>query len=156
VDEVVTETGVTGTREVVEHRGAAAIVPILDRTHVILVKQYRYAIAAGLLEIPAGTLEQSESPDHCAARELEEETGYRSNELTKVMDFYVAPGYSTERIHVFLARELVHTAMKTEEDEDISIESMPLDNSIEKIRSGEIKDAKTICALYRVKDLLNR
>jgi ADP-ribose pyrophosphatase len=155
VDKVVTGKGATGTREVVEHRGAAAIVPILDKNHIILVKQYRYAITSGLLEIPAGTLEQNESPDHCAARELEEETGYRSNELTKIMDFYVAPGYSTERIHVFLARDLVHTKMKTEEDEDISIESMPLENAIEKIRSSEIKDAKTICALYRAKELLN-
>lgn len=156
VDKVVTDRGASGTREVVEHRGAAAIVPILNEDHIILVRQYRHAIASSLLEIPAGTLEQNESPDHCAARELEEETGYHSNELTKIMDFYVAPGYSTERIHVYLARNLLHTSMKTEDDEDISIEPMSIEKAIERIRNGEIKDAKTICALYRASELLKR
>lgn len=153
VDQVVTEEGRPTTREVVEHRGAAAIVPLLDGNSIVLVRQYRYAIASDLLEIPAGTLEVGESPLDCAKRELEEETGYKCGELKKILECYVAPGYSMEKIHFFIARQLVRTHMRTEEDEHIKIEVMPIAYALEKIRSGEIQDAKTVCALYRVADL---
>ena len=154
VDQVVTGNGRPTTREVVEHRGAAAIVPLLDGNNVILVRQYRYAIASDLLEIPAGTLERGESPYECARRELEEETGYRCGELEKMLECYVAPGYSMEKIHFFLARQLVRAQMRTEEDEQIKIEVLPIVSALEKIRSGEIQDAKTVCALYRALDLI--
>jgi len=154
VDKVVTENGIQTTREVVEHRGAAAIVPFLDTRNIILVKQYRYPITSDLLEIPAGTLEPGESPDHCAKRELEEETGYRCGQLTKILECYIAPGYSTEKIHFYLARELVRSSMNTEEDESISVQVTRIDEALEKIRRGEIRDAKTVCALYRAMDVI--
>ena len=142
------------TREVVEHRGAAAIVPITHDKHVVLVRQYRYAVTANLLEIPAGTLEHGETPEQCATRELEEETGYRCNEIKKIMEFFTVPGYSTETIHVYLAKGLTRSEMRTEEDEQIEVEMLPIDRALEKVRSGEIRDAKSICALFRVAELL--
>jgi ADP-ribose pyrophosphatase len=138
----------------VEHRGAAAVVPLLDNGDVILVRQYRYSIGSDLLEVPAGILEAGESPAGCAKRELEEETGYRSMELGKILECFVAPGYSTERIHFYLARRLTKAEMKTEEDERTKVEIMPLQSVFEKIRRGEIRDAKTICGLFWTLDLL--
>jgi ADP-ribose pyrophosphatase len=152
-DQVALANGTTALREVVEHRGAAAIVPLLE-DKIILVRQYRYAASAELLEIPAGTLEQGEAPEICARRELEEETGYRCNKLDKILECFVAPGYSTERIHFYLARKLERSQMNTEEDEHIELEMMPIENAIEKVRNGEIRDAKTVCGLYRALELL--
>ncbi len=154
VDQVQIEDQKSTIREVVEHRGAAAIVPILDSDKVILVRQFRYAIDSDLLEIPAGTLEPEESPESCAIRELEEETGYKAGEIHKILECYVAPGYSTERIHFFLARGLVRTEMKTEEDERIRTEVMSIIEATDRIRKGQIRDAKTVCGLYRALELL--
>jgi ADP-ribose pyrophosphatase len=154
VDRVTLENGRETTREIVEHRGAAAIVPLLDNGDVILVRQYRYAVGSDLLEIPAGTLEDGESPEKCAKRELEEETGYRCGELNKVLECVVAPGYSTERIHFYLARELTKAEMKTEEDERIKVENMPFRLALEKVRRGEIRDSKTVCGLFRTLDFV--
>lgn len=148
------DDGTATSREVVEHRGAAAIVPITHDGDVVLVRQHRYAVAADLLEIPAGTLEQGETPEECASRELEEETGYRCNEIKKIMEFFTVPGYSTEKIFVYLAKGLAKTEMRTEEDERIRLDMMPIGTALEKVRSGEICDAKSICALYRAAELL--
>jgi ADP-ribose pyrophosphatase len=153
VDQVELDDGTGTMREVVEHRGAAAVVPILE-DRVILVRQFRYAASLELLEIPAGTLEQGETPEACARRELEEETGYRSNELRKFLECFIAPGYSTEKIHFYLATKLEHTKMMREEDERIKIKAVPIPEALNEIRSGEIRDAKTICALYRAVELL--
>jgi ADP-ribose pyrophosphatase len=154
VDQVVLDGGRATTREIVEHLGAAAIVPITEDGSVVLVRQYRYAVSADLLEVPAGTLEAGETPEECAARELEEETGYRSAQLMKVMEFFPAPGYTTEKIHVYLARGLRRTEAKTEEDEQITVEILPIATALDKVRSGEIRDAKSICALFRAAELL--
>jgi len=154
VDEVKIENGKFTSREIVEHRGAAAIVPLLSEGEVILVRQYRYAVSAELLEIPAGTLEPGEEPEDCAKRELEEETGYRCQAIAKVLECFVAPGYSTEKIHIYLAKGLTKTRTKTEEDENITVESFPFVAALDKIRSGEIQDAKTIAGLQGVAQLL--
>lgn len=154
LDEVQLENGTSTKREIVEHRGAAAIVPIVDERSVVLVRQYRYAVCSELLEIPAGTLEPGEAPEECAKRELEEETGFRCDEIKKIMEFFVAPGYSTERIHVYLAKGLAKSKMRTEEDEQIIIEILTIPKALEKVRLGEIRDAKTICALFRAAELL--
>lgn len=153
VDRVTLADGKSTIREVVEHRGAAAVVPITDAGEVILVRQYRYAVKAELLEIPAGTMEEEETPESCATRELEEETGYVCKELRKVVAFFTAPGYTTELIHVFVAKGLTRTQMRTEEDERIRLEVMPLAEALDKVRSGEIQDAKSICGLYRASEL---
>ncbi len=149
VDQVALPNGSKTTREVVEHRGAAAILPLTDDKNVILVRQYRYAVQTELLEIPAGTMEQGETPEQCAMRELEEETGYRCSEIRKLMEFFPVPGYSTEKIHVFIARKLTKAVMRAEEDERIMLEIIPMETAFEKIRSGEIRDSKSICALLR-------
>jgi ADP-ribose pyrophosphatase len=147
VDEVKLENGNVARREVVEHRGAAAIVPMLDGGDVILVRQYRYPIGSDLLEIPAGTLTANEDPEECAVRELEEETGYRCKEIVKVAECFVAPGYSTEKIHIYLARNLTKSQAKMDEDESINLERYPFSEALEKVRTGEIRDAKSIVGL---------
>ncbi|MGA8857015.1 MAG: NUDIX hydrolase [Candidatus Bathyarchaeia archaeon] len=147
-------TGKTTKREIIEHRGAAAIVPVTRDRDVILVRQYRYAITTNLLEIPAGTMEPGETPEQCASRELEEETGYRCKEIEKILEFFPVPGYSTEKIHVYLAKGLITSKMHTEDDEKIELEIMPFHRALEKVRSGEIQDAKSICALYRAAELI--
>lgn len=154
VDQVMLGNGKTTTREVIEHRGAAAIVPIIQERKVVLVRQFRYAIATDLLEVPAGTMERGEQPEECAVRELEEETGYGCKEIEKIMEFFPVPGYSTEKIHVYLAKGLVKSETHTEEDEEINLEILSLENALGKVRSGEIRDAKSICALFRAAELL--
>lgn len=146
--------GKTAKREIIEHRGAAAIVPIIQDRDVVLVRQYRYAVATDLLEVPAGTMEQGETPEECAVRELEEETGFRCKEIEKILEFFPVPGYSTEKIHVYIAKGLSQSKMNTEDDEQISVEILPMENALEKVRSGEIHDAKSICALFRAAELL--
>ena len=154
VDQVQFEDGTSTIREVVEHRGAAAIVPILEGDRVVLVRQFRYAANSELLEIPAGTLEPDEDPEICALRELEEETGYKSREILKILECHIAPGYSTEKIYFYLARALVRTELKTEEDERIKIEVITIKEALDKMRNGQICDAKTVCGLYRALELL--
>ena len=154
VDEVNIEKGKVTTREIVEHRGAAAIVPILEGGNVILVRQYRYAVSTELLEIPAGTLEPGEEPEECARRELEEETGYTCGTIATVLECYVAPGYSTEKIYIYLAKGLTKTRTRMEEDEKINVECLPFETALDKIRLGEIQDAKTIAGLQVAAQLL--
>jgi len=154
VDQLMLGNGKTAKREIIEHRGAAAIVPIIQDRDVVLVRQYRYAVATDLLEVPAGTMEQGETPEECAVRELEEETGYRCKEIEKILEFFPVPGYSTEKIHVYIAKGLSQSKMNTEDDEQISVEILPMENALEKVRSGEIHDAKSICALFRAAELL--
>ena len=154
VDQLMLGNGKTAKREIIEHRGAAAIVPIIQGRDVVLVRQYRYAVATDLLEVPAGTMEQGETPEKCAVRELEEETGYRCKEIEKILEFFPVPGYSTEKIHVYIAKGLSKSKMNTEDDEQISVEILPMENALEKVRSGEIHDAKSICALFRAAELL--
>ncbi len=154
VDRVMWDDGKTAIREVVEHRPAAAIVPVINSDDLVLVRQYRYAATAELLEVPAGVAEAGETIEECAMRELEEETGYKCSDLRKIMEFFPAPGSSTEIIHVYVATGLTKTRMRTEEDERINVQIIPIKAALEKVRSGEIRDAKSICALFRAADLL--
>jgi len=154
VDAVELENRTIASREIVEHNGAAAIVPILSRGNVILVRQFRYAIETEVLEVPAGTLKENEDPKNCAVRELEEETGYRCGEIVKIGECYVAPGYSTEKIHVFLAKDLTKTQTNMDEDENIRLEVLPFQEALDKIRTGEIRDAKSIVGLHAAARLL--
>jgi len=153
VDKVELPNGMTSGREVVEHRGAAAIVPLLEDGRVVLVRQFRYAVGNELLEIPAGTLDHGETPDACARRELKEETGYTATAIRKILELYVAPGYSTEKIYIYLAENLTQSEMDTEYDEDIRVEAMPLHTALALVRDGRIQDAKTICGLFGAAEL---
>ncbi len=105
-DEVELPDGKVTVRDIVEHPGAVAIIPILSDGRILLVRQYRYAVGKELLEIPAGTMEAGESPQECAKRELSEETGYEAERIMELTRFYTAPGYSSELIHIFVARGL--------------------------------------------------
>lgn len=149
-DQVVLDNGMNVTREIVRHSGAAAVVPITENGEVILVRQYRYAVGRDMLEIPAGLLEPGESSRECAARETEEETGFKPLTLTHLFDYYSSPGYCTECVGIFAAKDLVPSRQHLDADEDVEVKILPLEEAIEKIRSGEIIDGKTVAALMSV------
>lgn len=134
-------------REVIEHRGAAAILAFDEDDKVLLVKQHRFPHGY-VLEIPAGTLEEQEEPIQCAFRELEEETGYKAKEMTHMITFYPSIGYNTEAIHCYLATGLKKSSkLKLDDDEILSVEKMGLKELLEMIKAGKIQDSKTICAV---------
>ncbi len=139
--------GLETTREVVKHGGAVALVPVLADGRAVLVRQFRSAAGEALLEIPAGTLEPGETPEACAARELAEETGYRAGRLERLFSSFLAPGYSSEMLHTFLAADLEPTAAHADSDEVLRLETIALSEAPMLIRAGVIKDAKTICGL---------
>jgi ADP-ribose pyrophosphatase len=134
-------------REIVEHKGAVAIVPRLDADTILLIRQYREAVKEFLLEIPAGTLEPGEEPDACAARELEEEIGYRAGRLRRLFSQYLAPGYSSEVLHVYLGEELAEGTVHPDDDESIEVVPVRIDDVEPMILNGAIQDAKSIAAL---------
>lgn len=143
--------GRKSTREVVLHSEAAAIIPVTEKGEVLLVKQYRYPVGDAILEIPAGKMDPGETPEKCAARELEEETGYRGN-LKKLGYVYTTPGFCNEIIHLYLATELVHTHQHLDEGEFLNVISIPLKDLWDMIGNGRICDAKTLSAFAMAKD----
>jgi ADP-ribose pyrophosphatase len=153
-DTVQLPNGQTARREVVRHGGAVAIVPIDGEGNVILVRQYRHAAGRILLEIPAGTLNKGEDPDLCAAREMQEETGYKPGKLQKIGGIFVAPGYTSEYIHLYLATDLSASRLTMDDDEFIEAEALPIEEVVRRIRTGEIVDAKTISAVLLSRDIL--
>ena len=142
-DMVKLENGRETVRDVVDHSGAVAIVAV-DGDELVLVRQYRYAAGRELLEIPAGTLEQGEDPYRCAVRELQEETGYAASAWSRLISCYMAPGYSSEIIHFYVAEGLSQVGMSPEEDESITVERHGFDEVVEMIEDNTIMDAKTI------------
>lgn len=134
-------------REIVSHKGSAVIVPVFADKTVALVKQYRHAAGKFLYEIPAGTLNENEDPEIGAVRELEEEIGVKAGRIEKLSEFYVSPGFLTEKMHVFLAFELKEVGQKLEADEFIEVENFTFEQAFEMIRQNEIEDAKTIVGL---------
>ena len=131
-------------REVIEHPGAAVIVPLIDRSRIVFVRQYRRPIRRELLELPAGTLAPGERRDVCARRELEEETGWRARRWRRIGQFFAAPGFCTEQLTIFLAEGLTQAVAHPEPDESLEPVILTLDQALRKIESGEICDAKTI------------
>lgn len=136
-------------REIIEHRGAAVIVAIDDQQRLLMVRQYRSAAGKELLEIPAGTLNSGEDPALCATRELKEETGYQAAQWEPLGYLYPSPGFSTEKMYLYRARQLTLATASPEEDEEITVEWVPLPQAVDMIASGEIVDAKTIIGIYR-------
>jgi len=134
-------------RELVVHPGAVLILPLLSPEKVILIHNYRFAVAAELLELPAGTLEPSERPIDCAARELEEETGYAPGHIEPLCEFYTSPGFTDERMYVFLATHLTATAQQLDSTEQIRVAIMDLADAVEATVDGRIVDGKTMAAL---------
>lgn len=156
IDTVRLPNGHIARREIVEHQGAVAIVPLIDSETVLLIRQYRQAVGEVLLEIPAGTLEPGESPDACAQRELEEETGYQAQQMRRLFSQYLAPGYSQEVLHVYLAESLQPTRQRLDEDELNELVPTPLNQVTEMILQGVIKDSKTIAGLLMTLRLWGR
>ncbi len=134
-------------REIVAHDGSAVIVPVFADKTVALVKQYRHAVGKYLWEIPAGSLEKDENPEAGARRELEEEIGVQAEKIEKLTEFYVSPGFLSEKMFVFLATDLIKTAQNLEADELLEIEKFTFEQAFEMIRSNEIEDAKTMVGL---------
>jgi ADP-ribose pyrophosphatase len=149
IDQVRLPNGREMDLELVHHRGAAAVVPVLDDGTVLLVRQYRYATGGWLLEVPAGKLDPGESPETCARRETEEETGYRPARLEPLGWIWTSPGFADEKIWLYLATGLESTQQVLGDDEVLSIERLPLKEAVEKAARGEIHDGKSVCALLR-------
>ncbi len=133
--------------DIIRHPGAAVILPLLDNAHVVLIANNRVAVGQELLELPAGTLDAGEAPDVCAARELAEETGYRAGRITPLVTFYSSPGLLSERMHVFVARDLTAGASALEAGEQIQVRTVPLADALDWVRTGRITDGKTMLAL---------
>ena len=146
-DRVLCPNGNTSYREVVRHNGGAAVLCVTPNDEIILEKQFRYAYDEVLYEIPAGKLEKGEDPYEAALRELEEETGKKASKLELLNILYPTCGYSSEKIYVYLATDYVETNTSLDEDEVIEIEYVPFEKAIEMVNNGQIKDAKTICAI---------
>ncbi len=151
VDEVRFPDGSIGSLEMVRHPGASAIVPLLDTDaddpEVLLIRQYRYAAEGYLYEIPAGRLDAGESPLECARRELREETGYRATRVEPLFTMFTTPGFTDEKIHLFLATGLVAGESAREADEFMELVPTKLSRALSMIEQGEIQDAKTALAL---------
>lgn len=141
------EDGLQIVREVVRHPGGAGGLPLLADGRVALVKQYRHPAGRDLLEIPAGRLEVGELPEACAAREIEQEIGWRPGRMTKLAEFYSTPGFCEEKLYVYLATELTPAAQQLDHDESVEIIYLPLAEAISLAERGVIEDAKTIIAL---------
>jgi ADP-ribose pyrophosphatase len=141
-----------GELEMVRHSGASAVVPFLsdpagEDPQVLLIKQYRYAAERFLYEIPAGRLDPGEDPAECARRELAEETGCVAERVEFLFTMFTTPGFTDERIHVYMAQGITHGASSREADEFLEVETMTLSRALELVRDGEISDGKTALAL---------
>ena len=134
--------------DIVEHVGAVTLIPLDDLGRIWFVRQYRHATGKILLELPAGTIEPNELPEECARREIREETGMACQQLQKVGEFYLAPGYSTEYMHVYLATGLYPDPLPGDTDEYLSIEKIPLSQAYQMANNGEIQDAKSLVGLF--------
>jgi ADP-ribose pyrophosphatase len=152
VDAVRFPDGSVGDLEMIRHPGASAIVPFLsdprgDDPQILLIRQYRYAAEGYLVEIPAGRLDPGEDPRDCARRELKEETGCSAEQIEFLFTMYTTPGFTDEKIHLFMATGLTAGESRHEADEFLALEPMPLSRALELVETGEIKDAKTALGL---------
>src|SRR5574338_216887 len=147
--------GSTGRLEMLRHPGASAVVPFVDEPdgedpRVLLIRQFRHAADGFIWEVPAGRLDQGEPPEACARRELEEETGMRAGTLRRLTTIYTTPGFTDERIHLFLAHGLEAGSEHREADEFMELHTLRCSAVLEEVRSGEIVDGKTLVSLLYV------
>ena len=146
-DRVEYPDGKQGHLDIVEHNGAVVLVPVDEQGNIWFVRQYRHPAGESLLELPAGVLEESEEAGQAARREVREETGMAAAQIHEIGQFFLAPGYSTEFMHVFLATELSDSPLEQDEDEFLSVEKIPWQTALEMARTGQIRDAKSLAAL---------
>ena len=143
-------------REIVEHKGSAGAIPVFDDGTVALVRQYRHAAGKHLLEICAGTLNVGEDPELGARRELQEEIGVTAGKIEKLCEFYVSPGFLTEKMHLYLATELTETQQDLEDDEILTVERHQVLDLMKMVENGEVEDAKTIIGIIQTAARLDR
>lgn len=153
-DHLLTPSGATVKYDIIEHIGSVSIVPVDENGQMYFVRQYRHATQLHLLELPAGTLEPDEEPAIAALREIREEIGMSAQELKEIGSFYLAPGYSTELMHVFLASGLSHDPLDPDADEYLSVETMPVEAALHMAESGQMQDAKSLAALLLARPYL--
>ncbi len=146
-DTVKLPTGKVAKREIVEHRGAVAVVALFGKDKIVLIRQYRKPAEAPIIEIPAGLVKKGESSSRAALRELEEETGFKAKKIKKVFEGYSSPGYSTEVIQFFVARDLKRTIQRYEEDELIQVKVFSMRSCLNMVKKGKIRDNKTIIGI---------
>ena len=146
LDKIRMPSGKEAEREVAEHGGGVVILALVGGD-VLFVRQYRHPAGQALLELPAGKLEKGEDPAQCAARELEEETGYRPGSVRSLGSFYASPGYCTEILHLYAAEQLTATAQNLDHDEELEVVRLPLDDAVAACFDGRIVDSKTALAL---------
>jgi ADP-ribose pyrophosphatase len=141
--------------DIVAHRGAVTILPVDEKGQIWFVRQYRHPAGETILELPAGVIEAEESPEECARREVREETGMAADKLQKLGEFYLAPGYSTEYMYVFLAKDLHSSPLQQDEDEVLSVEKIPIERAYTLAQAGKFRDAKTLAALFLARPYFN-
>lgn len=141
-------------REICEHPGAVAIVPLLGE-NIVLIEQYRRAVDEILYEIPAGLVKKEEDPQQAALRELREETGYQAHKIRKISEAFTSPGYSTEKIEYYLAWDLAKIGQACEEDEEINVKEISLKKALDWIKEGRIRDNKTIVGIFLARNLID-
>jgi ADP-ribose pyrophosphatase len=147
VDTLREPDGRSYTREIVSYGQAVVLVPVDVRGRLLMVRQYRHAAGRWMLELPAGGIDERDtSPEEAALRELREETGYRGT-LKRIGGFFLAPGYSDEYQHIFAATELEEDPLDADEDENLTLERVPLDDALRFVEAGEICDGKSVAAL---------
>jgi len=149
-DEIDFPNGAHKTWDIVVHPGAVAIVPVTQDGKIILIEQFRRAIGRITLEIPAGLLDPGEAPEEAAQRELQEEIGFRANQLTLWGTYYASPGVSTEQFHLFLAKELIKNPLSAEDTDQIDIRVTALEEALELIENGTICDTKTTMGILKL------
>lgn len=155
-DHLKTPNGGETKFEIIEHGGSVVVIPIDHEGNMLFVRQYRHATGGDLLELPAGTRDGDEPFEECAAREMREEIGMEAGKLEKVGEFYLAPGYSTEFMEVFIATNLKHNPLDPDEDEFLSVEKIPVKKAIEMAERGELPDAKSLAAMFLAKPHLEK
>jgi len=153
-DQLKTPDGRETMFEIIEHGGSVIIIPIDADGNLLFVRQYRHAAGRDLLELPAGTRDDNEPFEVCAAREIREETGMEAGNLQKVGEFYLAPGYSTEFMVVYLATDLKHNPLEADDDEFLEVEKIPVGEVVQRVERGEIPDAKSLAALLLARSYL--
>lgn len=142
--------------DIVEHGGSVILIPLDSEGNILFVRQYRHAAGIEMLELPAGTRDGTEPFEACAAREIREETGMQAGKLAQIGSFYLAPGYSTEYMGVFLAEDLSENPLEADDDEFLSVEKIPVREAIQMAERGEIPDAKSLAAMLLAKPFLDK
>ena len=146
-DEVRLPNGEVAQLDIVAHPGAVVLLPVDEAGRIWFIRQYRHPAGEVLLELPAGTMEAGEAAESCALREIREETGMSAGRIQKIGEYFLAPGYSTEFLHIYLARDLKPDPLQGDADEFIETEPIPIDEAFALAEGGQIRDAKTLATL---------